>query len=76
FETGTAYKHSVIGKYMDGRVRSSIDLGSGMPSRLGFHVGQEEAAVGYIQLSTGAIKRLEMDLAFKVKSAIVYWKQK
>ncbi|MFQ6078984.1 MAG: hypothetical protein ACE5NJ_07615, partial [Thermodesulfobacteriota bacterium] len=76
FETGTAYKRSVIGKYMDGRVRNSIDLGPGMPAGIGIHVGQEDTAAGFIQLSTGAIKQIQVDPAFKVKSATVYWKQK
>ncbi len=76
FETGTAYKKSVIGLYPDGRVRSSIDLGSGLPASVGIHVGQEETAAGFIQLSTGSIEQVRVDPAFEVKSAPVYWKQK
>jgi type IV pilus assembly protein PilY1 len=76
FETGTAYKRSVIGMYMDGRVRSSIDLGSGMPAGIGIHVGQEDTAAGFIQLNTGSVEQVEVDPAFRVKSATVYWKQK
>ena len=76
FETGTAYKHSVIGMYVDGRVRSSIDLGSGLPASIGIHVGQEETASGFTQLSTGSIEQVRVNPAFKVKSGIVYWKQK
>lgn len=76
YETGTAYKESVIGKYTDGRVRSSTGLGSGLPASIGIHVGQEETAAGFIQLSTGSIEQVDVNPAFKIKSATVYWKQK
>jgi len=76
FETGTAYKESVMGLYPDGRVRSSLDLGSGLPASIGIHVGQEETAAGFIQLSTGSIEQVRVNPAFNLKSATVYWKQK
>ncbi len=74
FETGTAYRKSVIGQ--DGNeILDVVPLGEGLSSSFGIHVGQEEGGTAYGQLSTGVIQQIQVIPALRVKSAPVYWKE-
>ena len=78
YETGTAFYNSVIGTevYGDGfKCLESMDLGQGMTSDVGLHVGKKAQASGYIQQSTGAIEQVEVAPAFGIKSGIIGWMQ-
>jgi type IV pilus assembly protein PilY1 len=78
FETGSAYKESVIGTETEGekeKVLRSIDLGAGLPSSPSVHVGKEEGGKGYIQQSTGIIEEVDVNPAFKVKSGTINWRE-
>ncbi|MCG6917589.1 MAG: hypothetical protein LJE89_08575 [Deltaproteobacteria bacterium] len=78
FETGTAFYKSVIGLEAEGdkdRVLDRIDLGLGISSSLGIHVGREHGARGFIQQSTGTITQIDMKPAYSVKSGFVNWRE-
>jgi type IV pilus assembly protein PilY1 len=82
FETGTAYNQSVVGvenEDVDGetkeRVLDKIDLGLGISSSLGIHVGREFGAKGFVQQSTGTIKQIDLKPAFSVQSGFVNWRE-
>jgi type IV pilus assembly protein PilY1 len=76
FETGTAYHQSVVGvDALDNRVLDRIDLGLGISSSLGIHVGREHGARGFIQQSTGTIAQINLRPAFSVKSGFVNWRE-
>ena len=84
FETGTSYiaetflggTESVL---VDGSTKTKVDpfieLGLGMGSSVGLHVGQEEGAKGYVQQSTGVVQDVDINPAFKVKSGLIYWRE-
>jgi type IV pilus assembly protein PilY1 len=74
FETGTAYFKNVVG--LDGdRVLDRIDLGAGLSSSLGIHVGREHGARGFVQQSTGTINQIDLQPAFGIKSGFVNWRE-
>jgi type IV pilus assembly protein PilY1 len=76
FETGTAFKESVIGTEMVGEreeVVRAVDLGAGLPSSLGIHVGKQEGGTGFIQESTGLIQQMYINPALGIKSGPVFW---
>ena len=78
FETGTAFNKSVVGVEAEGdknRVLDKINLGLGISSSLGIHVGGEEGARGFIQQSTGTISQIDLKPAFSVKSGFVDWQE-
>jgi type IV pilus assembly protein PilY1 len=78
FETGTAFSKSVVGVEAEGdkdRVLDKIDLGLGISSSLGIHVGRERGARGFIQQSTGTIVQIDLRPAFSVKSGFVNWRE-
>ncbi|UCE83704.1 MAG: hypothetical protein JSV47_04060, partial [Deltaproteobacteria bacterium] len=78
FETGTAFSRSVVGEEAEGtkdKVLDKIDLGLGISSSLGIHVGREHGARGFIQQSTGTITQIDMQPAFNVKSGFVNWRE-
>jgi type IV pilus assembly protein PilY1 len=75
YTTGTAYKRSVIGTEGD-VIKKSMDLGVGVPSSLGIHVGQEEGGKGYVQQSTGTIQEIDVNPAFKIKGGTMSWREK
>ena len=78
FETGTAFYKSVVGLEAEGdkdRVLDKIDLGLGISSSLGIHVGGEYGARGFIQQSTGTISQIDLTPAFHVKSGFVNWRE-
>ncbi len=78
FETGTAYFKSVVGVEADGtkdRVLDKVNLGVGISSSLGIHVGREHGARGFIQQSTGTISQIDLKPAFTVKSNFLNWRE-
>jgi type IV pilus assembly protein PilY1 len=75
YTTGTAYKKSVVGTE-GSTVLKSKDLGYGLPSSIGIHVGQEEGGTGYVQQSTGTILEVDINPALKVKGGTISWREK
>jgi type IV pilus assembly protein PilY1 len=75
FETGTAYKKSVIGE-TGGTVDRDVSLGQGIPSMAGLHVGAEEGVRGFVQQGTGSIGEIEGEPPFKFKSGVMTWQEK
>ena len=87
FETGTAYPRvalpggSLGPVNIDGQsqtiVQTRIDLGSGAPPpATGFHVGQQEGAKAFLQMSTGQVIELDVETAFRIKSGLTYWRER
>lgn len=83
FETGTAYKKPVFDNGFDTVggltvVRDKLRLGLGIASSVGIHVGKQEGgkATGFIQQSTGAIERLNLDPAFNIRSGFTSWEER
>jgi type IV pilus assembly protein PilY1 len=87
FETGTAFPKIVlpggsVGPSMiDGEsqtvVGTRIDLGSGAPPpATGFHVGQQEGAKAFLQMSTGQVIELDVETAFRLKSGLTFWRER
>jgi type IV pilus assembly protein PilY1 len=74
YETGTAYRKSVVGQDGD-KILDMIPLGEGLSSSFGIHVGQEEGGMVFGQLSTGVIQQFQVIPALRIKSAPVYWKE-
>jgi type IV pilus assembly protein PilY1 len=78
FETGTAYDKSVVGVEPDGgknRVLDRIDLGVGISSSLGIHLGRERGAKGFVQQSTGTINQIDLTPPFETKSGFLNWRE-
>jgi len=78
FETGTAYDQSVVGVVPGidkDTVLDRINLGLGISSSLGIHVGRESGARGFIQQSTGTIAQIHLTPAFGVNSGFVNWRE-
>jgi len=78
FETGTAFYKSVVGVETEGekeKVLDRIDLGLGISSSLGIHVGREHGARGFIQQSTGTIAQINLRPAFSIKSGFLNWRE-
>ena len=78
FETGTAFSKSVVGVEADGtkdKVLDKIDLGAGLSSSLGIHVGREHGARGFVQQSTGTINQIDLQPAFTINSGFVNWRE-
>ena len=81
YETGTAYAEAV---FADGtetiaigeKILDKIDLGIGIASSMGVHIGKEEGARGFIQQSTGVVVDLTLYPAFDVKSGLTSWREK
>jgi hypothetical protein len=69
---------SVVGVQAEGakdRVLDKIDLGAGLSSSLGIHIGREHGARGFVQQSTGTISEIDLQPAFGVKSGFVNWRE-
>lgn len=78
FETGTAYFKSVVGLEAEGakdRVLDKVDLGAGLSSSLGIHVGRKHGVRGFVQQSTGTISEIDLQPAFGVKSGFLNWRE-
>jgi type IV pilus assembly protein PilY1 len=78
FETGTAYFKSVIGVEAEGakdKVLDKTDLGAGLSSSLGIHIGREHGARGFVQQSTGTVNQIDLQPAFNVKSGFINWRE-
>ena len=87
YETGTAYARAVFTggtetiQTVDGpkeKVLDVIDLGEGMASSSGIHIGRQEGgkAGAFIQISTGEVVGLEIDPALKPRSGLKFWIEK
>jgi type IV pilus assembly protein PilY1 len=77
FETGSAYRRSVLGdEPAGGEIARSISLGEGVPTTVGLHLGAEEGTRGFVQQSTGAITEIDAEPAFQIKSGVVIWQEK
>jgi len=75
FETGTAFNKSVVGVNPDDSLKDKIDLGAGLSSSLGIHVGREHGARGFVQQSTWTINQVNLTPAFSVNSGFVNWRE-
>ncbi len=85
-QTGTAYKENILGteqkevttggttKTMT-KIKSSVDLGVGMPSQVAVHLGEEDGSVVFTQESTGAIFQQQTGLAQSVRDGVVFWRE-
>ncbi len=76
YETGTAFAtdaFSLNDPSAGTTLEDSLDLGSGKPSSLAIHIGQESGGKIYVQQSTGAIKEITINTAFNPKSGSVIW---
>ncbi|MBW1793387.1 MAG: hypothetical protein JRJ38_03000 [Deltaproteobacteria bacterium] len=87
YETGTAYARAVFTGGTDTvqtddgpkeKVLDVIDLGEGMASSSGIHIGRQEGgkAGAFIQISTGEVVGLEIDPALKPRSGLKFWIEK
>ena len=68
----------VVGVETEGekeKVLDRIDLGLGISSSLGIHVGREHGARGFIQQSTGTIAQINLRPAFSIKSGFLNWRE-
>lgn len=78
YETGTAYKKSVIGK-KDGKNLREIELGVGHAAGVGIHIGntgKRRAGRTIIQQSSGAIDQINFNPALSIGSGICAWQQR
>ena len=85
YETGTAYAEAVfadgtetitIGGEQKVKILDKVDLGAGIASSMGVHIGKEEGARGFIQQSTGPVVDLDLNPAFNIKSGLTSWREK
>ena len=73
YETGTAFFKRVFGDPDQDPVHDVMYLGSGISSSFGIFLGKKGATL-FGQMSTGIIKRIEAEGAYKLKNMPVYWK--
>jgi type IV pilus assembly protein PilY1 len=82
YQTGTAWKESVIGTGSGSinvggstyqRVLSKVSLGSGLATAPSMHLGADSKVM--VQSSTGAIISITQEAAIKVKSGLKAWKE-
>ncbi len=74
YETGTAYKRRIVGDKSQSTILDVIALGEGLSSSFGIHVGKEEGATAYGQLSTGVIQQIQVYVSGHT-SAPLYWRE-
>ena len=74
YETGTAYKRRIIGDEGQTTILDVIALGEGLSSSFGIHVGKEEGATLYGQLSTGVIQQIQINVSGH-RSAPIFWRE-
>jgi type IV pilus assembly protein PilY1 len=79
YETGTAFPEDILGTDPYGATKQEslkkIELGKGLTSEIGLHVGQKATSTGFIQQGTGTVVQVEVDPALGIKSGIIGWKQ-
>ncbi len=75
YATGTAFNTPVLGEEANGEYKTSIDLGEGLPSQPNLFVGSG-GEKGFIQVSTGAISEIRIQLPYSPRSKEVLWKGK
>jgi type IV pilus assembly protein PilY1 len=85
YETGTAYKKHILPGAVTietvgtenlevVKYKNSIGYGAPPPSA-GFHVGREEGATAYLQMSTGEVIEINVNTALPIKSGIAGWRE-
>jgi type IV pilus assembly protein PilY1 len=85
YKTGTAFSESVIGVsststvVVDSKtlkeVKTTIDIGVGLPSQVAIHVGKEAGGKTFTQMSTSAVVELDFTPAKNMKSGPLYWRE-
>jgi len=78
FETGTAYKKSVLvnpALNQKTYIAEKMELGAGLSSSFGIHTGKQAGGTLYGQQSTGVIVEVPVIPAVSVKSGTVYWRE-
>lgn len=75
YETGTAFNEPLLGEEPNGEYKTSVDLGEGLPSQPNLFVGKG-GEKGFVQVSTGAISEIKIQLPYSPRSRIVLWKGK
>ncbi|MCX5904554.1 MAG: PilC/PilY family type IV pilus protein [Proteobacteria bacterium] len=78
FETGTAYKKSVLvnpALNQKTYIAEKMELGAGLASSFGIHTGKQVGGTLYGQQSTGVIVEVPVIPAVSVKSGTVYWRE-
>jgi len=78
YETGTGYPEPILTTEAYGGDEKSVtrvDLGEGLTSEIGLHVGKKVESTGFIQQSTGAVMQVDVDPALNIKSGLVGWQQ-
>jgi Tfp pilus tip-associated adhesin PilY1 len=84
YETGTAYKESVIGLGSNTidvggpkkEVLKKKYLGLGMPTSVVIHAGQQQGVTGMIQLGTGVVEEVDITPATSPRSKVLFWREK
>jgi type IV pilus assembly protein PilY1 len=75
YETGTAYSEPLLGTTAEGEHKKFVSLGEGMPSQPTLFVG-EGGEKSFVQVSTGAIEEINIELPYSPRSRVVLWKGK
>jgi type IV pilus assembly protein PilY1 len=84
YETGTAYRESVIGlgtNTLDvgGLKQENLKkkyLGLGMPTSVVIHAGRQQGVTGMIQLGTGVVEEVDITPATLPQSKVLFWREK
>ena len=80
YETRTAFPEAILGTTPYGASKqesvSRIELGKGLTSEIGLHVGQKATSTGFIQQGTGSVVQVDVDPALSIKSGIIGWHQR
>lgn len=85
YETGTAYKEPIVGYggrtvQVNGQsaqeILKKIRLGTGTPTSVVVHTGQEKGVVSLVQLGTGQVVEVKTNPAFSPKSGTILWREK
>ena len=78
YETGTGFPDAILDTETYGSDEKSVtrvELGEGLTSEIGLHVGQKPTSTGFIQQGTGAVQQVEIAPALSIRSGIVGWQQ-
>lgn len=75
YKSGTAFKEEIIGTKTDGEIKKYVNLGTGLPSQVAIHLGEETGGTTLTQLSTSAIINLKFNAAEKMKSGFISWQE-
>ena len=78
YETGTGFPDAILDTETYGSDEKSVtrvELGEGLTSEIGLHVGQKPTSTGFIQQGTGAVQQVDIAPALGIRSGIVGWQQ-